>query len=169
MDTFIGFFVYSLVTMRRHLVGLIRKSRMCACGCKGWCSLCPIFMFLTWSFRAGMEAIRPTRRWDDQPFSVDDPHQEKPNALPCVIALAQIKGDWAEYCSSLGFPTWQSKHSPCIFCNCKKSQLFDFSSASLAGHDWGVSQYGYDAECRSCEVEVHAATPEDIALLLNYL
>ena len=38
-DGVVGFFIYSLVTQRRHLRVAVRKSDLCRCGCRGWCSL----------------------------------------------------------------------------------------------------------------------------------
>ena len=49
-DSMTCFFVYSLVTHRRHLTATLRKSELCKCGCKAWCSLYPIFELLRWSF-----------------------------------------------------------------------------------------------------------------------
>jgi len=49
-DSLLGVFVYSLITLTRHLVAVFRKSHLCRCGCKGWCSLYPVFRVLRWSF-----------------------------------------------------------------------------------------------------------------------
>ena len=46
-DGVIGFWTYSLVTMKRFLVTLIRKSELCRCGCRGWCSLWPVFKMIS--------------------------------------------------------------------------------------------------------------------------
>ena len=37
-DTVVSFYVYLLLTGRRHHVCNLRKSELCKCGCKGWCS-----------------------------------------------------------------------------------------------------------------------------------
>ena len=42
-DTMLGIFVVNLVTGRRHLVCSLRHRSWCRCGCRGWCSLWPIF------------------------------------------------------------------------------------------------------------------------------
>jgi hypothetical protein len=49
-DTLLGIFVYSLHSMSRHLVAVLRKSHFCRCGCKGWCTLFPMFAAIKWSF-----------------------------------------------------------------------------------------------------------------------
>eukprot|EP00959_Pyramimonas_sp_CCMP1952_P227134 4749106-Pyramimonas_sp.AAC.1 len=59
-------------------------------------------------------------------------------ALPCRIALVQIKGDWMELCSALGFPNWQTKYTPCIFCKATRDELYQFSSLTSRTHEWGT-------------------------------
>ena len=41
-DGLVGLVVYNLVSMKRHLVAIYRRSNLCKCGCRGWCSLLPI-------------------------------------------------------------------------------------------------------------------------------
>eukprot|EP00969_Alexandrium_andersonii_P011182 485865-Alexandrium_andersonii.AAC.1 len=38
-DSFVGFYTYNLLTGKRHVAGLLRRSELCRCGCRGWCSL----------------------------------------------------------------------------------------------------------------------------------
>ena len=45
-DCLLGMFVYSLHSLKRHLCCVIRKSNFCTCGCRGWCTLFPIFAAL---------------------------------------------------------------------------------------------------------------------------
>jgi hypothetical protein len=51
-ESVLGFWTYNILTMNRHLVCCIRKSRMCSCGCKGWCTLWAVFNWLQWSCMA---------------------------------------------------------------------------------------------------------------------
>ena len=46
-DSVLGIFVINMISQRRHLVCNIRKNMLCRCGCGGWCSLRPIFVFST--------------------------------------------------------------------------------------------------------------------------
>ena len=39
-------------------------------------------------------------------------------------AVIVLKGDWSEFCSALGFPTWASSRDPCIFCHTQKEGLY---------------------------------------------
>ena len=36
-DSMVAFVVINLITMVRHVCGILRKSELCRCGCKGWC------------------------------------------------------------------------------------------------------------------------------------
>ncbi len=49
-DGLLGIVVYSLISFKRHLLAVFRKSNMCKCGCRGWCSLWPVFDLIRWSF-----------------------------------------------------------------------------------------------------------------------
>ena len=37
-DGVLAFWVYNLLTFKRHLVAVVRKSEMCQCGCRRWCA-----------------------------------------------------------------------------------------------------------------------------------
>ncbi len=42
-DSILGFWVYTLITGVRHVVVVLKKSTLCHCGCKGWCTLWVVF------------------------------------------------------------------------------------------------------------------------------
>ena len=42
-DSILGIFVYFALSALRHLVWCCRKSEMCSCGCRGLCTLLPVF------------------------------------------------------------------------------------------------------------------------------
>ena len=44
-DGVIGFWIYTLITGVRHLAIVVRKSELCRCGCKGWCTM---WIILDW-------------------------------------------------------------------------------------------------------------------------
>ena len=72
MDTFIGFTLRNLITGKRHLVCLLRKSELCRCGCRGWCTVYPVMEFLAWGVRALARGQRPGAMHDDSPWPADD-------------------------------------------------------------------------------------------------
>ena len=45
-DGAIGFFCQNMVSGVRHCCAVIRKSKVCKCGCRGWCTLWCIFEWL---------------------------------------------------------------------------------------------------------------------------
>ena len=51
-DGLLRFSVISLVTGISHLNVALRKSELCACGCKGWCTLFSVMLMLKWSFES---------------------------------------------------------------------------------------------------------------------
>jgi len=66
-----------------------------------------------------------------------------------------IKGDWAEYAHTFGFPTWAAKWFPCIFCNCNKLNMLALQSVSMASLPWDEHEPSdYYEACRNCEVVV---------------
>ena len=55
-DSIIGFLVVNLATQMRHLVCTVRKRLLCRCGCGGWDTLRPIYVYLDWCFRLWRKA-----------------------------------------------------------------------------------------------------------------
>ena len=47
-DGVLGFFAINLITEKRHLIGGLRRSSMCRCGCRHWCSLYSFWSFVHW-------------------------------------------------------------------------------------------------------------------------
>jgi len=94
-DSLLGLFVYNLRSKTRHLCAILRRSHMCQCGCRGWCSLYPIFEFLRWSFECLAVGSYPGARHDG-PWrqGEDDDRQERSGQSLCFVgALLHIKGD----------------------------------------------------------------------------
>ena len=60
----IGFGVVNTLTQGRYLVAAIRKKLLCQCGCRGWCTLFPLFEMLGWSCSAMAEGMHPPGRHD---------------------------------------------------------------------------------------------------------
>eukprot|EP00959_Pyramimonas_sp_CCMP1952_P455671 9471915-Pyramimonas_sp.AAC.1 len=120
-----------------------------------------------------MAGRRPARKWGGADFS-DDEHYgamfKAEPTLPRRVALAQIKGDWAELCSTLGFPNWQTKWAPCLFCRASRDELYNFSHLTLTTHEWGTYGPGsYEASCEAREIRVTLRTEADRVALLRHL
>eukprot|EP00969_Alexandrium_andersonii_P181741 8031333-Alexandrium_andersonii.AAC.1 len=94
-----------MVTGLRRLVACLRRSYLCKCGCKGWCTLWPVFNFVAWSMEAAATGRYPERRWDGAEWSASDGERSwlAGSALRCSSFLLFCKGDWAEYARTFGF------------------------------------------------------------------
>lgn len=132
-DNMIGFHVVNVVSGARHIVACLRKSRLCACGCHGWCSLYQVFDFLQWSFSAAASGRVPSGKHDGRPWLPSDALRSAGGASEGVVAacLLHIKGDWMELVTSFGFPSWSDKAQPCWACACSHEQLHQLSGANV--------------------------------------
>ena len=151
-DGLLGITVHFLLTQRRHLVTTIRKSRLCRCGCKGWCTLFPIFCFLHHCFASLAEGTFPETQWDGSAWIDSSRAWLAGKALRLKAALLYILGDWAEFCNTIGFINWQSVVSPCIFCICRKVEWTADLALSAIQWPWGLVDHAlYDANCAMME------------------
>ena len=99
--------VQNLASGRRHLLAAVRRSRLCRCGCTGWCTLYPLMSWLRWSFEAMAHGRYPAGRHDGAAWRESDHQREclAGGSLGFIGALVQIRGDWAGYAHSFGLPT----------------------------------------------------------------
>eukprot|EP00959_Pyramimonas_sp_CCMP1952_P455426 9471533-Pyramimonas_sp.AAC.1 len=58
-DTVTGIWLVNLLSGRRHLLSSLRHSDECACGCRGWDSIYPLLLALTWMIRAMVRGETP--------------------------------------------------------------------------------------------------------------
>ena len=52
LHAILGMTMLYLLTMRRHLLAVLALSKMCRCGCRGWCSLSETFSSIWWSLES---------------------------------------------------------------------------------------------------------------------
>ncbi len=162
-DSLVGITAYNLRTNQRHLIAVVSKREMC-----GYDTLWPILNHIRWSFTAATDGVRPTRRWDDSDWPDSSAYYHTQGTdLTSRYLLVQIKADWAEQCSSLGFPTWSSVHSPCFLCGCKKSTMYRLNDVSLVDDGWGKKATTYDEECSRHEIRVLVSTEHERAAILR--
>lgn len=77
-----------------------------------------------------------------------------------------MKGDWAEFCHTFGFPTWKSAANPCLFCSCDQSGLYTVDNLSIATFPHELkTQEGHEAACAACEHWVVITQEQHAALL----
>ena len=155
-DGLLGVFVYSLISQVRHLVAIIRKSNICRCGCRGWCTIQPVFDVIKWSFVALANATFPLEDHTGSGWAANDSRREK-QGTPLVMpfCLLQIRGDWMEFAHTLGFMSWRTVLYPCMYCLATQDEQFDDGEIS---HNTFVhsllTQSDIDASIQACEIKV---------------
>ena len=142
---------------RRHLFFALSKALCCQCGCRGNCTFFTVFSFLEWSFRCLAEGRYPERRHDSSTWQPRDESRAERSGqtLKYRACLMYIKGDWAEYATTLGLPTWQDGLRPCFACNSSLDQLYTTDDISPVSLPWHANEdHEYYAACRRCEFHV---------------
>ena len=156
-DSVIGFWAINEVSQDRHLLIALRKQLCCQCGCRGNCTFFTVFSFLEWSFRCLAEGRYPECRHDSSPWQPRDESRAERSGqtLKYRACLMYIKGDWAEYATTLGLPTWQDGLRPCFACNSSLDQLYTTDDISPVSLPWHANEdHEYYAACRRCEFHV---------------
>ena len=73
-----------------------------------------VFLFIRASFEALYDGVNPSARFDNKPWTGLDLLWRAGvagTALALQGLLLDIKGDWAEFSHTLGFPTWKALKS----------------------------------------------------------
>ena len=157
VDSIVGFWVVNEITQERHLVAAMRKFLTCGCGCRGWCTYYNIFMNIEWSFRALARRTYPSARHDGSPWNSSDSKRSRleNTAMKCKASILFIKGDWAEYASTFGFPTWRDNLRPCFCCNAAPADLYQIHGINLDATPWRPNtEQDYHDACARCEITV---------------
>lgn len=161
-DSMIGVFVYSLTSLRRHLVAVYRKSALCKCGCGGRCSLYPLFAMMRWSFRALGDGRWPNAKHDNKAWTEQDGKRHTMAGRPLSVKafVLFVKADWAEFTKTLGFASWASSLFPCPFCRETKEDLYKVAGFSLETSPWALLCHE-DIERAMAACEVHVRLSRD--------
>ena len=170
-DSVIGIWIIIAHTGKRHLVGAIRKKLICDCGCRGWCSFFPVFSFLHFVTGILANGIRPFCRHDELPWGPDEAiiASRGGEALLFPWAMGRIKGDWAEYAGTFGFPNWRDALRPCFCCLATVWNMHVRSMISIGNLPWRINgESDYFEACDRCEIDLVLSRP-DHALLVPLL
>jgi len=155
-DGALGFYCYNLLTQARILCAVLRKTELCACGCKGWCTFFQVFLMLHWSFEALRKGERPNTRHDRlpfHPFSDEKRIALAGQALPIKVCLLMIKADMAEYVHTFGFPAWNSLEYGCNCCASPKHELHNVTGIDYLTWPWPrLDAAAFELSCSSCEL-----------------
>ena len=78
--------------------------------------------------------------------------------FPAKGVVVYVKGDWAEYVHTLGFPLWSDGLRPCFCCAGSGCDLYVANGCSTLGLRWPLNDAGeYDRACTECEIVVQVA------------
>eukprot|EP00959_Pyramimonas_sp_CCMP1952_P272388 5694953-Pyramimonas_sp.AAC.1 len=157
-----------MITRKRHLIAVLRKSDECQCGCRGWCSIYPLLKGIAWQLGAMAAGKRPDRMHNDMAWPDGQaPPEPELGFTACVL---YIKGDWCEHARTLGLASWAQGHNPCQYCELGKSELH--SCAHQLGPDcpWPLRDDGdYERIVAACEVQVLLASRDHVDAVLSAL
>ena len=166
-DSLLGVWVVNLVTWKRHLFSVQRSLDMCRCGCKGWCTMFPIFCALAFMLESMQAGLAPTQMHDGSPLPAE--LVSLMVGLEFTAVMLWVKGDWAELSKSLGLQGWASWIAPCFLCLSTQDELHRlYRSCNIDSLAWNTKT-GYDLACRACEIYITITTPEQKALILGAL
>ena len=143
----------------RHLIVAIRKSDMCKCGCKGWCTLFTAFWFLRFQAEFLGRGTFPDSRHDHEPWRDSDRWREMAAGmiLGFIGVCLFIKADWAELSVTLGLPTWADNLSPCPCCLTPNVKDLLFAVTTWTPHVLPfdeATEADYLEACQKCEIWV---------------
>ena len=122
-DGFLAFWIPNLISGSRTFACVLRKSSLCQCGCRGYCTLYPVLNVLRWSIGVMATGYFPTARHDGSSWHSTDRSQSRRGALAATAAVIYIKGDWMEYVTTLSFTSWTHNVHPCPMCFCSPDTM----------------------------------------------
>ena len=114
-DGVLGFFATNLITEKRHLIGVFRRSSMCRCGCRYWCSLHTFWSFVRWCCDAVARGKYPDARHDKKDWSAGDAIRESVVGESLDFRGAVIRIGWST-------PRhWVCRHGPATLLPAKRA------------------------------------------------
>ena len=105
---------------------------MCRCGCRGYCTLFEVFSMLSWSLQHLADKQFPTSRHDGSPWLASDEHRaaQSGEELPMRAVVLFVKGDWSEFATTIGLPSWADGYRPCFLYSCTRERMQELREAS---------------------------------------
>ena len=155
VDSVVGFWVINQVSGKRFLVAAFKKKLACQCGCTGWCSYHALMSFLSWSLLCLARGQHPQTRHDGAHFQDREAWRAATASAPMArrAVVTCVKGDWSEYATTMGFPSWNDSVRPCFLCNAPGANFYEFAGLSLDWAPWQDNGPGdYTAACARCEM-----------------
>ena len=163
LDSALAISCYVTTGGKRHVIAILRRSEICTCGCKGWCSLHSIWSAIAWQLASLAEGKHPMVRHDGSPFRASEAFRQElaGKALGFRAVVLFLKSDIVEYSHSLGLPAHNDTIAPCPVCF-STLEDFSFDCSALSPTGTGYVQRTattYDTACRACEITVAPDRP----------
>ena len=160
-DGCLGFWIINLVTSRRHLALVTRRSSKCACGCRGWCTYHHCYLFMAWLLETMLSGRYPRSRYDGSQWGSHPMGDLSGQALGYAAVPIVMRGDWMEYSSVIGFTSWGHNQHPCFQCKAQQGRAaaagvrFDRVPEHGGALPWEPKDRDwYESACSTCEVKV---------------
>lgn len=166
-DSVQGVFLYNLLSQRRFLVAAVRKGQLCRCGCRGYCTLFPVLLYIRWCLDAMATGRSPSNRHDNTPFFIEEAHRERNAGLDmnAIFMLLFVKGDWGEFGPTLSFPTLSHLYHPCMLCRSPKEGLFELDGFNPVSMPYGSKSYrDLEDACAACEIRISITADLHVAI-----
>ena len=172
-DGTLGMTVTNMISGRRHLVLGLRKTELCRCGCRGYCSLFVAFVFIRWFVEAAASGLYPSFRHDMSDFLQSERFRSAlaGQTIGAHFAVCMLRGDWGEFGPTLQFPTFHHLYHPCPLCKSPKEGLNDISGFTSLAMPYMPKKYAdFDAACKAAEhiVTLTAESHRKIRAVLAY-
>ncbi len=103
------------------------------------------------------EGVFPDSRHDLSPWRDEDSTraEKQGTAMRYRCCLLYIKGDWSEYASTVGLPSWEDGLRPCYYCNSTLEHLYEYEGLSLFETPFRNNEDDdYFTACTRCEQRV---------------
>ena len=68
-DSIVSIRVINLITHKRHMIANQRHADMCRCGCRGWCTMYVVWLFVQWCLMALVRGLRHVTSMDSRPWA----------------------------------------------------------------------------------------------------
>ena len=168
-DGAVGFTLRSILRPDRpYLILALRKEDFCKCGCRGWCTLHTVHMFLRWGLLSLASGRHSDHHWDMSAFGsgtwaghVCDNKRAALAGKPfsktgCATikgACLLLKGDLKELSATWGLPDTSSLEAACPCCHVHGDDFLNFLGFSpLSLPDNAKTFEDYQEACTACEI-----------------
>ena len=162
-DSLVAVTAYELSSQKRHLLYVLSKKEAA-----GHDTLTAVWHHLRWALESCATGIHPTHRWDGADWMAGSKYAALAGQpMSCRWLVCQLKSDWAEISSSLGFPSWSSFHRPCMQCSANKSNWYNWNGITLDDlpDSWGEMGFDYETACANSERRIVVTDEVRVAIL----